>query len=447
VQSFIYGGQVDLDTDIGKNDEGATTYAQLLICRKTGLELSLASFVQGYNFNSTTNLEISGSFNGADAETIKLYHTTDSSKDYFFESNLGSCPYGGNTGSEFKPTINYTWGDLVDKEFCVVKDENYAGTTACDLLQFAKVIEKQDQKEFQVKLMYDNYSESALKATENAAFFTNFDNIRILDYSGNPIGVLNPGIYNVNIVQKDNDLDVYLAYVSSYSPNQIFYYMPVDNTGSGLISGVGTAVDKQLSYAAGSEGVFSLVGDEDKSALKQYEVKNYSFKELNTTEIGSVFSGYFNDNLIYYNPMKIFKLTETIPKDENITLNCSDVPEYGSELCEILLHGWTVEKTEGEYIYAENDGIRFEIVENGEIKELKIINLTNVEKTIERIVYSNAVNLSALNVAKEITGLSIDNLESLYDQISKGNVCYKSVEGGSEYYYNPVKLLDMIKQY
>ena len=73
-----------------------------------------------------------------------------------------------------------------------------------------------------------NPSEDAIKSLSKSDFFQNLSDIQILNYSEEPIGELEPGIYNVDVYKSDSEIKVYLSYISYYTPNHIFYWMPVD---------------------------------------------------------------------------------------------------------------------------------------------------------------------------------------------------------------------------
>ncbi|MDD4983676.1 MAG: carboxypeptidase-like regulatory domain-containing protein [Candidatus ainarchaeum sp.] len=403
-----------------------------------------------YNYNSISIT--AAEFDGLNSN-IRLYlEPKTMKKDFAFYKKVNSCPYGGYTGPEVKPTINYTWAEsAIKKDFCVVEgEENYADVNACDLVQFSKVISKQfsddmEQKHFTVKLMYDNYSESAINSLIEWSFFEHIKDLRILNYDGSPVGEIGPGIYNVDLIRDENVLDVYLSYLTSYGPDHIFYRMPVDNVGTGAIPGIGTSMNYPINYDG--FGSFSQIKD-DVSTLKEYSVSNHDLKTINTTQKGTVFAGYFNDGLIYWNNMDVYLLTAHLGTDENKEILLT-APEYDTEIYEVLKSGWIYEDGE-DYYYAENAGFGFGVVDTDNGKKLKISNASGYNRTVKKILFYPQG--SALDLPEQddvtLTQLDVEPIYSITD-IFKGleneNICYRALEDGSEYYYNPLKLLDIIQ--
>ena len=215
--------------------------------------------------------------------------------------------------------------------------------------------------------------------------------------------------------------------------------MPVDDTDSGVISGIGSSVNGILAYNGADN--FSVVGDENKQALKEYDLKSYDFKTLNTTEKGVLFSGFFNSGLLYRNPMNIYRLEVTVGSDENKEIELS-APDLEEEIYEILSSGWVYKDGEN-YYYAETAGFKFEVIEDGQSKKLKISNTGGKERTIEKLLYVPSENtIVETDNLKKLSSIDIKSLKDIYDNIGLENVCYKSLEDGSKYYYNPIKMLD-----
>jgi hypothetical protein len=174
-------------------------------------------------------------------------------------------------------------------------------------------------------------------------------------------------------------------------------------------------------------------------ALAEYTVNNYDLEAINTSQKGAIFSGYFKDKLVYWNEPSIYVYSVIIEKDVNFDLKITS-SEYGDEIYPLLKTGW-IYTEEGTNYYAENGGIKFEVVDTVDGKRLRITNLGGENKKITRVFfYPTDVGISKDNL-KKVTGLEIKTLRDLYKGIESGLVCYKAQEDGSEYYYNPLKIL------